>query len=269
MLFNAHAGELWRALLVVAGGRADLAEEATAEAYSRLLASRRHVREPRAWLYRTGLRIVVTGSPAGSAGPGASSETAAADPGASELSPELTEALRSLSPNQRMAVFLTYQAGGHAAERGGAPDRQLGSSREGASAPGAQGASNPAGGERPCLTGHSCWMRWPTRGAGDATGTGVRRGAGAGPPPPHRRVRRAVLIAAAAVGIAFVVTALVVAAHSRRDRRARKERAGAQHNGRRGASRRRRLPRLRTGMPQEATNGGDRRPRVLWPPPQS
>jgi hypothetical protein len=47
----------------------------------------------------------------------------------------------------------------------------------------------------------------------------VFAGAQAGPPPPpHRRVRRAVLIAAAAVGIAFVVTALVVAAHSRRDR---------------------------------------------------
>ena len=58
MLFNSHAGELWRTLLVVAGGRGDLAEEATAEAFSRLLASRRHVREPRAWLYRTGFRIV-------------------------------------------------------------------------------------------------------------------------------------------------------------------------------------------------------------------
>ena len=109
MLFNAHAGELWRALLVVAGGRADLAEEATAEAYSRLLASRRHVREPRAWLYRTGLRIVVT-ELRRERRTGGGSEAAAADPGASELSPELTEALRSLSPNQRMAVFLTYQA---------------------------------------------------------------------------------------------------------------------------------------------------------------
>ena len=106
MLFNADVGELWRALLVVAGGRADLAEEATAEAYSRLLASRRHVREPRAWLYRTGLRIVVT-ELRRERRSGAGLETAVADPGASELSPELTEALRSLSANQRMAVFLT------------------------------------------------------------------------------------------------------------------------------------------------------------------
>ena len=38
------------------------------------------------------------------------------------------------------------------------------------------------------------------------------------PPPPHRRLRRVVVIAAAMVGVACVVTALVVAAHSRRDR---------------------------------------------------
>jgi RNA polymerase sigma-70 factor, ECF subfamily len=109
MLFNSHAGELWRALLVVAGGRADLAEEATAEAFSRLLASRRHVREPRAWLYRTGFRIVAEElRRERRSGPGF--ETVAAGPGASELSPELTVALRSLSVNQRLVVFLTYQA---------------------------------------------------------------------------------------------------------------------------------------------------------------
>ncbi len=109
VLFNAHAGELWRALLVVAGGRGDLAEEATAEAFSRLLASRRHVREPRAWLYRTGFRIVVS-ELRRERRAGTGSETAAADTGASELSAELTEALRSLSASQRMAVFLTYEA---------------------------------------------------------------------------------------------------------------------------------------------------------------
>jgi RNA polymerase sigma-70 factor (ECF subfamily) len=109
MLFNAHAAELWRGLLVVAGGRGDLAEEATAEAFSRLLASRHHVREPRAWLYRTGLRIVVT-ELRRERWTGAGSEAAYADPGASELSPELTDALRSLSANQRLAVFLAYQA---------------------------------------------------------------------------------------------------------------------------------------------------------------
>ncbi len=109
MLFNSHAGELWRTLLVVAGGRGDLAEEATAEAFSRLLASRRHVREPRAWLYRTGFRIV-TEELRRERRSRAGSETAAGDPGASELSPELTEALRSLSANQRLVVFLTYQA---------------------------------------------------------------------------------------------------------------------------------------------------------------
>jgi RNA polymerase sigma-70 factor (ECF subfamily) len=94
---------------VVAGGRGDLAEDATAEAFSRLLRSRREVREPRAWLYRTGFRIVVgelrreqrtAGRP--------QRDAQTADP--SPLSPDLVAALRALTPEQRLAVFLVYHA---------------------------------------------------------------------------------------------------------------------------------------------------------------
>jgi len=48
-LYTAYGGELWRALLIVSGGRADLAKEATAEAFARLVAHHGSVREPRRW----------------------------------------------------------------------------------------------------------------------------------------------------------------------------------------------------------------------------
>jgi RNA polymerase sigma factor (sigma-70 family) len=107
-LYQACGSEIWRALLVVAGGRADLAEEATAEAFARLLVHRDRVRDPRAWLYRTGFRIVVQElRRERHSGPLVRAETGAHE---LSLSPALTEALKSLSAQQRLAVFLTYQA---------------------------------------------------------------------------------------------------------------------------------------------------------------
>src|SRR5438270_11714571 len=58
-LYRTWGGELWRALLSVSGGRSDLARDATSEAFARLVANAQSVREPRAWLYRTGYRVVV------------------------------------------------------------------------------------------------------------------------------------------------------------------------------------------------------------------
>ena len=104
-LFSSYGDGLWRALLVVAGGRSDLAEDATAEAFSRLLASRRSVRDPQAWLYRVGFRIVV-------ADLRREQRQAVAEPQQSPseslFGPALTEALMALSPDQRLAMFLAY-----------------------------------------------------------------------------------------------------------------------------------------------------------------
>jgi RNA polymerase sigma-70 factor, ECF subfamily len=107
-VYYACGGEIWRALLVVAEGRSDLAEEATAEAFARLLAHRDRVRQPRAWLYRTGFRIVVEElrHERRSAPP----RDAATMEQEFSLSPKLTQALRALSPEQRLAIFLTYHA---------------------------------------------------------------------------------------------------------------------------------------------------------------
>lgn len=104
--YASFGGEIWRALLVVAGGRTDLAEEATAEAFSRYLVHARDVRDPRAWLYRTGSRIVID-ELRRERRHGQEADTGSADrPQA--LSSGLTEALRTLSPEQRLCMFLTY-----------------------------------------------------------------------------------------------------------------------------------------------------------------
>jgi RNA polymerase sigma-70 factor, ECF subfamily len=109
LVFGSHAGQVWRAVLTMSAGRAEIADEATAEAFARLFAHRERVRDPVAWVFRTAFRIALaeikrerrqTATPSGSAAP--------AD--RSLLSDEFTIALRRLTPEQRAAVFLFYFA---------------------------------------------------------------------------------------------------------------------------------------------------------------
>jgi RNA polymerase sigma-70 factor (ECF subfamily) len=109
-LYAAYGGELWRGLLVVSGGRAEIAKEATAEAFARLVANADSVREPRGWLYRTGYRAVVDQLRREKRVSNEVPERAARDAPIG-FSPELSDALARLSAPQRMVVFLTYQAG--------------------------------------------------------------------------------------------------------------------------------------------------------------
>jgi RNA polymerase sigma-70 factor (ECF subfamily) len=88
----------------------DLAKEATAEAFARLVANAESVREPRAWLYRTGYRLVVDELRREHRAGGAAPEAVAADAYPVEMSARLREALAALSPEQRLAVFLAYHA---------------------------------------------------------------------------------------------------------------------------------------------------------------
>jgi RNA polymerase sigma factor (sigma-70 family) len=105
-VYRSCGGEVWRALLVVAGGRADLAEEATAEAFARYVRLRDQVREPRAWLYRTGFRLVV--DELRRERRQATSEVAAATAEQCGFSAEFIEAMAALSPEQRLVTFLAY-----------------------------------------------------------------------------------------------------------------------------------------------------------------
>jgi RNA polymerase sigma-70 factor, ECF subfamily len=108
-VFRSHAGQVWRAVLVTAAGRREVADEATFEAFARLLDYRSGVRDPVAWVFRTAYRLAseelrreratITN---GQEGASVAAESA--------LPSDLTEALRQLAPDQRLAVFLHYYA---------------------------------------------------------------------------------------------------------------------------------------------------------------
>ena len=107
-LWSVYGGQLWRAMLVAAAGRRDLADDVTAEAFARLLANYESVREPQAWLYRTGYRLLVDEyRRQRRLGDG---EREAAAEVATELDPELIAALSRLDPKVRLCVFLHYFA---------------------------------------------------------------------------------------------------------------------------------------------------------------
>jgi RNA polymerase sigma-70 factor (ECF subfamily) len=108
MVYRSHGGQVWRAVLVMTAGRREIADEATSEAFARLFDYRNGVRDPAAWVFRTAFRL-------------AASELrreAAIRPELSQgvvlptsvLPSNLTVALKRLSPDQRIAVFLHYYA---------------------------------------------------------------------------------------------------------------------------------------------------------------
>jgi RNA polymerase sigma-70 factor (ECF subfamily) len=107
-LFREAGPGMFRAVYAFTGGRRQVAEEAVAEAFARALEHERGIRDPVRWMYRTAFRIAAAelrrernedsepperDAPAEPAGLG-----------------ELMEALRELSPNQRAAVVLRYEA---------------------------------------------------------------------------------------------------------------------------------------------------------------
>ncbi len=96
---------------MVAGGRGDLAREATAEAFARLVVNAGSVAEPRGWLYRTGYRVVIDELRREQRVSGPVPDASVVDRPGYLLSPELVEALRLLTPAQRLVVFLAYPAG--------------------------------------------------------------------------------------------------------------------------------------------------------------
>jgi RNA polymerase sigma-70 factor, ECF subfamily len=99
---------LWRTIYAYSAGRQSVADDAVAEAFARALARTDQIRDPVPWLYRTAFRIAAEelrrerrGSP---------------EPTAQEASPAaaglgaLVPALAQLSPGQRAAVVLHYEA---------------------------------------------------------------------------------------------------------------------------------------------------------------
>lgn len=104
-LFREEASNVWRAVLVYAGGRRDIADEAVAEAFARAIVYRGTIRRPVGWLYQVAFRLAVDEMRRQRRATEGTCEVAV-DP------PEVLgvfEALRKLTPNQRLAVVLFHE----------------------------------------------------------------------------------------------------------------------------------------------------------------
>jgi RNA polymerase sigma-70 factor, ECF subfamily len=103
-LYRQDGGRLWRALLAFAGDP-EVASDAVAETFAQALRRGNAVRDPQAWVWRTGFRIAAGEMkrrvPTTSLVP----DTAYLDP---QVDFELLEALRRLPARQRVAVILFY-----------------------------------------------------------------------------------------------------------------------------------------------------------------
>lgn len=103
---------LWRAVYVYAGGRRDVADDAVAEAFARAMARGDAVRDPVPYLYRVAFRVAAaelkrmqtTTELLGT------HEAPVTGDALTGPSPDLLRALQRLSPAQRAAVYLHYQA---------------------------------------------------------------------------------------------------------------------------------------------------------------
>jgi RNA polymerase sigma-70 factor, ECF subfamily len=102
-LFRTEGDGVYRTLYAFTGGRVDVAEEATAEAFARAVAHRGALRDPLAWIYRVAFRVAVDEL--------RRDRHRATLIDAQTSPPELTglvDALRKLSPNQRAAIVLRH-----------------------------------------------------------------------------------------------------------------------------------------------------------------
>ena len=102
-LFRSEGDGVYRTLYAFTGGRSDVAEEATAEAFARAVAPRDALRDPLAWIYRVAFRVAIDELRRDRR------RAAAVDEPVSP--PELVgviDALRRLSPNQRAAIILRH-----------------------------------------------------------------------------------------------------------------------------------------------------------------
>jgi RNA polymerase sigma-70 factor (ECF subfamily) len=105
-LYRRAGPRLWRAVLAYTGGRREVTDDVVAEAFARTLERASSVRAFEPYLFRIAFRLA--------AGELRRAPTVADVPdSASRIDPELWElfdAMRTLSPGQRAAVFLRYQA---------------------------------------------------------------------------------------------------------------------------------------------------------------
>jgi RNA polymerase sigma factor (sigma-70 family) len=107
-IWRGSGAAIWRAIYAYAGGRRDVADDAVAEAFARMMARGAEVREPEPYLYRVAFRVASAELARGGM-EAEMAEIATADPTQNGL-PDLLAALRELTPAQRAAVYLHYRA---------------------------------------------------------------------------------------------------------------------------------------------------------------
>jgi RNA polymerase sigma-70 factor (ECF subfamily) len=107
--YRAHGTQLWRGIYAFSGGRADIADDAVAEAFARALADPGRIRSPLPWLYRVAFRHAaerLRDERRQAAVPVGPEQDRAAD-----LTPDAAlGALALLTERQRAVVFLFYYA---------------------------------------------------------------------------------------------------------------------------------------------------------------
>ena len=105
-LYRRAGPRLWRAVLAYTGGRREITDDVVAEAFARTLERASGIRAIEPYLYRVAFRLAASEL--------RRAPTVADVPDmARTLNPDLSElfdAMGTLSPGQRAAVFLRYQA---------------------------------------------------------------------------------------------------------------------------------------------------------------
>ena len=105
-LYRQDGDRLWRALLAFAADP-EIASDAVAEAFAQVLRRGDAVRDPQAWVWRTGFRIAAGELKQRNASTAAVHVQAHLDPA---VDSDLIDALALLPPKQRAAVVLFYYA---------------------------------------------------------------------------------------------------------------------------------------------------------------
>ena len=108
-VYREYGTQLWRGVYAYSGGRADIADDAVAEAFARALEGKGRIRSPLPWLYRVAFRQAA-GRLRDERRQGVfPAEMEEDDADGATPNPSLT-ALALLTPQQRAVVFLFYYA---------------------------------------------------------------------------------------------------------------------------------------------------------------
>lgn len=107
--YRDYGAQLWRGVYAFSGGRAEIADDAVAEAFARALVHRGRIRSLLPWLYRVAFRQAAQRLRDERRDHAEPLVPEKAESGDVALAPSL-EALVLLTPQQRAAVFLFYYA---------------------------------------------------------------------------------------------------------------------------------------------------------------